>query len=127
MLLERLKIASLCASLVFALNVSAFAQEATYFTNWPAGLSPQEGGKRVAEHFVTSPHQYGATIHYSQCHLVWRPYFASLTHDDALRTRLIHRFEPLMPGGAEAARMPVRHHGYDCSFTLTPDPSDALT
>ena len=28
-----------------------------YFTNWPEGYSPQEVGKRVAEHFVTSPHQ----------------------------------------------------------------------
>jgi hypothetical protein len=100
MLRERLKIASLCASLVFALNLSGFGQENTYFTNWPAGLSPQEVGKRVAEHFVTSPHQYGATIHYSEVGTWYGGLtFASLTHDDALRTELIHRFEPLMPGG----------------------------
>ncbi len=67
----------------------------TTFTSWPAGLSPQEVGKRVAEHFVTSPHQYGATIHYSEV-ATWYGglTFASLTHDDALRTELIHRFEP---------------------------------
>jgi unsaturated rhamnogalacturonyl hydrolase len=121
MLLERLKIASLCASLVFALNVSAFAQEATYFTNWPAGLSPQEVGKRVAEHFVTSPHQYGATIHYSEVGTWYGGLtFATLTHDDALRIELIHRFEPLMPGGAEAARIPVRHHVDDSIFGVVP-------
>ena len=119
--LERLKMASLCASLIFALNLSVLAQETTYFTNWPAGLSPQEVGKRVAEHFVTSPHQYGATIHYSEV-ATWYGglTFASLTHDDALRTGLIHRFEPLMPGGAEAARIPVRHHVDDSIFGVVP-------
>src|SRR5271167_5114612 len=87
---------SLFLTMVVALNTTVFAQENTYFTNWPAGLSPQEVGKRVAEHFVTSPHQYGATIHYSEV-ATWYGglTFASLTHDDALRTELIHRFEPL--------------------------------
>ena len=37
-----------------------------FFNNWPAGTSPQEVGKRVADHFITSPHQYGPTIHYSE-------------------------------------------------------------
>jgi unsaturated rhamnogalacturonyl hydrolase len=119
--LERLKIASLCALMIFALNLSAFGQENTYFTNWPAGLSPREVRKRVAEHFITSPHQYGPTIHYSEV-ATWYGglTFASLTHDDALRTELIHRFEPLMPGGAEAARIPVRRHVDDSIFGVVP-------
>ena len=50
----------------FALNLSVYAQNSTYFSNWPEGVSPQDVGKRVAEHFVTSPHQYGPTIHYSE-------------------------------------------------------------
>src|SRR5580692_7926692 len=121
MRLDRLKIASLCVSLVFALNPSAFAQENPYFSNWPAGLSPQEVGKRVAEHFVTSPHQYGPTIHYSEVATWYGALtFATLTHDDALRTGLIHRFEPLTPGGAEAARIPVRHHVDDSIFGVVP-------
>src|ERR1700737_3913451 len=92
-----------------------------YFSNWPAGLSPQEVGKRVAEHFVTSPHQYGPTIHYSEVATWYGALtFASLTHDDALRTALIHKFEPLTPGGAEAARIPVRHHVDDSIFGVVP-------
>ena len=35
---------------------SAAAQQ-DYFSNWPAGRSPQEVGKALAEHFITSPHQ----------------------------------------------------------------------
>ena len=96
-------------------------RKVTYFSNWPAGPSPQEVGKRVAEHFVTSPHQYGPTIHYSEVATWYGALtFASLTHDDALRTELIHKFEPLTPGGAEAARIPVRHHVDDSIFGVVP-------
>jgi unsaturated rhamnogalacturonyl hydrolase len=110
------------ALLLMALPISAFAQNNTYFTNWPAGVSPQEVGKAVAEHFVTSPHQYGPTIHYSEVATYYGAFtFAALTHDDTLRTELIHKFEPLMPGGAEAAeRTPKRHHVDDSIFGTVP-------
>jgi unsaturated rhamnogalacturonyl hydrolase len=110
-----------CLTFIVALNTAVFAQENTYFSNWPAGLSPQEVGKRVAEHFVTSPHQYGPTIHYSEVATSYGALtFASLTHDDTLRTELIHKFEPLTPGGAEAARIPVRRHVDDSIFGVVP-------
>jgi rhamnogalacturonyl hydrolase YesR len=87
-----------------------FAQE-DYFSNWPAGTSPQEVGKRVAEHFVTSPHQYTATIHYSEAGTWYGALsFAQATHDEALQQKLIRRYDPLLPGGAEADRVPVLHH-----------------
>ena len=74
------------APLLLALTLSASAQDNTYFGNWPSGVSPQEVGKRVAEHFVVSPHQYTATIHYSEVATWYGALtFASLTHDDGLR------------------------------------------
>jgi len=97
------------------------AAQAGFFDSWPAGISPQEVGNRVAEHFVTSAHQYGATIHYSEAATWYGALtFAQLTHDDALRTELIKKFEPLMPGGAEASRIPVRHHVDDSIFGIVP-------
>src|SRR5271170_2842525 len=112
---------TLFAALVLALTLSASAQDNTYFSNWPSGVSPQEVGKRVAEHFVSSPHQYTATIHYSEVATWYGALtFATLTHDDALRGELIHKFEPLMPGGGEAARIPVRHHVDDSIFGVVP-------
>jgi len=112
---------TLLAPLVLALTLSASAQDNTYFSNWPSGVSPQEVGKRVAEHFVSSPHQYTATIHYSEVATWYGALtFATLTHDDALRGELIHKFEPLMPGGGEAARIPVRHHVDDSIFGVVP-------
>ena len=92
-----------------------------YFSNWPAGSAPQDVGKRVAEHFVTSPHQGSGTIFYGEVATWYGALtFAQLTHDDTLRGSLIHKFEPLMPGGSEAARIPVRHHVDDSIFGVTP-------
>ncbi|HTW61300.1 MAG TPA: hypothetical protein VMD55_05780, partial [Terracidiphilus sp.] len=69
------------ASLVSALILPAAAQQ-DYFSNWPPGDSPQEIGKRVAEHFVSSPHQGAKTIEYSEDGTWYGALtFAQLTHD----------------------------------------------
>ncbi len=97
------------------------AAQAGFFDSWPVGSSPEEVGKRVAEHFVTSPHQYGPTIHYSEVATWYGALtFAQLTHDNALRAALIKKFEPLQPGGAEANRIPARHHVDDSIFGIVP-------
>ena len=112
-----MKIAAL--SLVFSLAAMVAPSQQDYFSNWPEGLSPQEVGKRLAEHFVTSPHQYTATIHYSEvCAWYGALTYAQLTHDDALRAALIKKYEPLMPGGTEANRIPQRHHVDDSIFGI---------
>jgi unsaturated rhamnogalacturonyl hydrolase len=111
------KIAAL--SMLLALAAVIAPAQHDYFSNWPEGRSPQDVGKRLAEHFVTSPHQYTATIHYSEvCAWYGALTYAQLTHDDALRTALIKKYEPLMPGGAEAARIPQRHHVDDSIFGI---------
>jgi rhamnogalacturonyl hydrolase YesR len=96
-----------------------------YFENWPAGTAPAEVGKRLAEHFVVSPHQYlsaaNPTFHYSEV-VSWYGALpsAKLSHDDALRCELVKRFEPLMPGGAEEKLIPQRHHVDDSIFGIVP-------
>ncbi len=100
--------------------VSVAAQQ-DYFGNWPAGRSPREVGKRVAEHFVTSPHQGAGTIVYSEVGTWYGALtLAQLAHDDELRDRLIKRFEPLLPGGAEADKIPKRDHVDDSIFGVVP-------
>jgi rhamnogalacturonyl hydrolase YesR len=101
--------------------VAQAAAQPGYFSNWPDGASPQELGKHLAEHFVTSPYQHGRTIAYPEI-CVWYGAltFAQLTHDDSLRDRLIQRFAPLMPGGPEADRTPTRHHVDDSIFGVVP-------
>jgi rhamnogalacturonyl hydrolase YesR len=107
----------LALTLACTLGISAAAAQQDFFSNWPAGRSPEEVGKRLAEHFVTSPHQYTKTIHYAEvCSWYGALTYAQLTHDDALRAALIKKYEPLLPGGTEADRIPVRHHVDDSIF-----------
>jgi rhamnogalacturonyl hydrolase YesR len=121
-----MKFARRSAALVLLFSAASFAVAQAvvtqdYFASWPSGRSPKEVGKRLSEHFVTSPHQYTATIHYSEVGAWYGALtFAQLTHDDALRTELVKKFEPLMPGGAEASRIPVRHHVDDSIFGVVP-------
>jgi rhamnogalacturonyl hydrolase YesR len=103
-----------------AATISLSAQQ-DYFSNWPAGTSPQEVGKRVAEHFIPTPHQGNGTIFYGEVATWYGALtFAQLTHDNDLRDRLIKKFEPLMPGGVEEARIPQRHHVDDSIFGAVP-------
>jgi rhamnogalacturonyl hydrolase YesR len=120
-MLKKKSISSLVALALLAGAASLACAQQDYFTNWPAGRSPEQVGKRLAEHFIPSAHQYTATIQYSEiCTWYGALTFAQLTHDDALRNELIKKFEPLMPGGAEQARIPVRHHVDDSIFGVAP-------
>ena len=106
---------------LLAVGASTLIAQQDFFKDWPAGRSPQEVGKRLAEHFVTCPHQVSGTIFYGEVAAWYGALtFAQLTHDETLRTRLIQKFDPLMPGGAEADRIPVRHHVDDSIFGVIP-------
>jgi rhamnogalacturonyl hydrolase YesR len=109
------------ALLLPAVAIPLAAQQ-DYFGNWPAGRSPQEVGKALAEHFVTSPHQHSpGTIFYGEVGTWYGAFtFADLTHDAALRDKLIQKFEPLMPGGVEESLVPRRDHVDDSIFGIVP-------
>ena len=97
------------------------AAQQDYFSNWPAGRSPQEVGKALAEHFITTPHQGQTTIVYSEVGAWYGALnFAELTHDTDLRDRLIKRFDPLLPGGTEADRIPHADHVDASIFGIVP-------
>lgn len=105
----------------FLFRTTPLIAQNNYFDHWPTGASPQEVGIRLAEHFVTSPHQFGKTLHYAEANTWYGALtFSQLTHNDALREKLIQRFEPLMPGGAESNRIPTRHHVDDSIFGIIP-------
>lgn len=81
------------------------------FQSWPAGTSPQEVGRRVAEHFAASPHQnFGRKeppkfITYPEvCTWYGALTFAQLTGDKELTGKLVQRFEPLF--GVDAHLIP---------------------
>lgn len=93
--------------------------------NWPAGTSPSEIGKRVADHFVSSPHtnfgRPGAPqyITYPEA-VAWYGAltYAQLSGDKDLSTRLMQRFGPLF--GAESNLVPVPDHVDRTVFGIVP-------
>src|ERR1700722_16042790 len=86
---------------VVVLAPACWAQ--TEFAKWPAGSSPKEIGKRVAERFVSGPHtNFGRSappdhITYPE-DVAWYGAltFAQLSGDQDLTSRLIQRFDHLL-------------------------------
>jgi unsaturated rhamnogalacturonyl hydrolase len=84
------------------------------FSNWPAGASPAEVGKRVAENFVvrkfdfeTNPRrQY--VIYPEVCAWYGSLTVAKLINDPNLTDRLIRKFDPLL--GTESRRISPNAH-----------------
>jgi rhamnogalacturonyl hydrolase YesR len=84
------------------------------FDSWPAGSSPKEIGKRVAEHYVLSPYgNFGRTnppahISYPEtCTWYGALTFAKVTGDTNLTAKLLQRFEPLFGKDAKLIPKPV--------------------
>lgn len=108
----------LCAVTLLALPLAA---QQDYFSNWPAGRSPQEIGNRLAEHFIAMPHQGKNTIVYSEVGSWYGALtFAQVTNNTDLRDRLIRKFDPLLPGGAEADKIPHADHVDASIFGIVP-------
>jgi unsaturated rhamnogalacturonyl hydrolase len=87
-------------------------------TVWPRGAAPAEVGKALAEHFLAAQ-----ATRFSGYPMVCTWYgaltFAEITHDDSLRDRLVARFTPMLPGGAEN-RTNQRHHVDDSIVGVVP-------
>ena len=117
-----------CA-LALAVGATAFGcatQRTTsveYFTDWPAGSSPQEVGKRVADNFVarqfiyeTSTNTTRRTVVYQEaCTWYGSLTLAQLTKDGKLKAQLIEKFEPLLTSEG-ANHLPARAHVDDRVF-----------
>ncbi len=83
--------------LLVSANARVLAQSA-YFSKWPAGTSPQEVGKRVAENFVARQFEFEQgkrqyVIYPEVCAWYGSLTVAQLTGDQDLKTRLIGKFD----------------------------------
>lgn len=97
----------------FALLAPALAAHAAYdFGPWAQGTSPQEIGQRVSANFLPRPHMplgKEPVIHYAEVGTWYGALtFAQLSHDTALQTKLIERFEPLFR--EEKSQIPTPQH-----------------
>ena len=108
-------LSNLFALLALSLGASAAlaAPAPADFQSWPAGASPQEVGRRVAERFIASPHPNFAIsrdfiIYPEVCAWYGSLTFAQLAGDADLTAKLVQRFEPLF--GPEAKLIPPPIH-----------------
>lgn len=95
------------------------------FNKWPAGTSPQEIGKRVAERYAQSGYLNlrrnppTATIIYPEvCTWYGALTFAQLARDPGLTSRLIKRLDPLF--GNQASLVPKANHVDNTVFGAVP-------
>jgi len=92
-------------------SLLSFAQKD--FDDWPAGTSPQEIGKRVAERFLTVPHRLTTNqapepyIDYPES-VTWYGAltFAQLSGDKDLTAQLVKHFAPLLADDAKLIPVP---------------------
>lgn len=123
MLNRRSFIAALAATTTIA-QVRA-QRPAAPLSDWPAGTSPAEIGKRVAERFVPRPHgnmdwvpTKGSIIYPEGCAWYGALTFARRTRDADLARRLAARFEPLFT--REAHLLPTADHVDPSMFGAVP-------
>jgi rhamnogalacturonyl hydrolase YesR len=93
--------------------------------NWPQGCSPQEIGKRIAQHFVASPHfNYfrptppRSIVYPETCTWYGALTFAKLTNDNELIKKLAERFEPLF--STDSSLIPLPNHVDNTVFGAVP-------
>ena len=119
----RLRKVSLTVTMLYVTACAAAQQAAQpeVFTNWPKGMSPQEVGTAVAEHFVPTAHQNPKVLGYPEvCAWYGALTLAKATHNDALTAKLVARFQPLMDD-REAKLLPAQgHHVDDSVFGAVP-------
>jgi len=108
--------------LIMLLGRQANAQS-NYFGKWPAGTSPQEVGKRVAENFAARQLEYAQgkrefVIYPEVCAWYGSLTGAKLTKDEALKTRLIQKFDPLLTPDGSKHISQQRHVDYTVFGTV---------
>jgi len=104
------------ASLLLILSSSSLVrgQQASDLKKWPAGFTPQEVGKKVAEHFLVTPHgNYGANVkphipYFEVCAWYGALTFAKESGNQGLADSLALRFQPLFD--KDTALLPVPDH-----------------
>lgn len=108
----------LATGMMLMMNVTHVMAQSNYFSKWPAGASPKEIGKRVAENFVarkldfeTNPRrQY--VIYPEVCAWYGSLTVAQLINDQDLKNRLIKKFDYLLTPEGSRRISPNAHVDY---------------
>lgn len=119
-------LAAACIAAVISIPTHAQSKkENGDLKHFPKGSTPEEVGKRVADHFIATPHtNFGRTtppkfITYPEtCTWYGALTFAKVTKDKAMTAKLGERFTPLL--GADSSMIPKPDHVDYCVFGSVP-------
>lgn len=107
----------LLAMVLIVMTGNSVMAQTDYFKNWPAGASPQEVGKRVAENFAArqidaeqGKRKY--VIYTEACAWYGSLTVAQLTKDKDLQTRLVQKFASLLTPEGSQRISPDAHVDY---------------
>jgi unsaturated rhamnogalacturonyl hydrolase len=110
-----LKFLSLSLLLMILLSCASTKMSSSFNPEFPAGSTPQEIGKKIAERYLALPYANfnrntpPRVITYPEsCTWYGALNFAKLTGDDALKQKLIERFQPLL--GSRDSLIPKPDH-----------------
>ncbi len=110
-----------CAAGMLALACASQGVAQTQaFTDWPAGASPLEVGRKLANNMLPRWRITRPYVHYAE-DSAWMTAlkFAALTKDEVLKTQLIRRFDPILdPNGRGVISM--RRHVDHNIFGIVP-------
>ena len=111
------KAIALSLAALMLLNLPSAARAADYFKNWPAGTSPKEVGKRVAENFIARKLEWEQgkrkyVIYPEVCAWYGSLTVARLMKDKDLTARLKAKFDPYLTSDGEAHISPDAHVDY---------------
>lgn len=124
---RRSSILIVITAITFALPLQAqqSQKQRKAFRHWPAGNSPREIGKRVADRLLAKPYaNFGkpdppTQITYPEVATWYGALtFAQVSHDKRLESRLIERFQPLL--GDQAKLIPNPVHVDNTVFAAVP-------
>jgi rhamnogalacturonyl hydrolase YesR len=108
------RVIPVCAAVLLFQSAGPALAQPDYFTNWPAGASPQEIGRRVAENYLARPFEFENNpqreyvIYPEVCSWYGSLTVARLCHDDDRSARLIKKFQTLT--NTEASRISWNAH-----------------
>ena len=93
-------LALLFACVILAVTATSVTAQSANFKNWPAGTSPREVGKRVAENYAARQFEFQQgkrqyVIYPEVCAGYGALTVAKLTNDQVLTKKLLGKFEPL--------------------------------
>ena len=117
----------LAAIAMVGLSGAAMAQPGA-LTNWPAGTSPEEVGRKIVANMLPRWIPAKPSVHYAEDSTWYSALeFAKLTGDQAMTDALVKRYDPWRTEAGQQKIVSFQRHVDHAIFGIVPTPAIACT